>query len=149
MSSSLFSALSGMRSHQQWIDVIGNNLANSNTAGFKSTRASFSAAMSQNLRYASAPTGGSGGINPSQLGLGVQNVNTQRIFNQGSLDTTGRTLDLALEGNGYFSVGNGQENFYTRAGAFGLDANSSLVDLVTGFQVKDTAGASIQLDVEA
>lgn len=149
MSSSLFSALSGMRTHQQWIDVIGNNLANANTAGFKSTRASFSAAMSQNLRYASAPSSSSGGINPSQIGLGVESVHTQRIFNQGSLDTTGRVLDLALEGNGYFSVSNGQENYYTRAGAFGLDANNSLVDLVTGYRVNDTTGASISLDVES
>ena len=149
MSSSLFSALSGMRTNQQWIDVIGNNLANANTAGFKSTRASFSAAMSQNLRYATAPGGGSGGINPSQIGLGVQNINTQRIFNQGSLDTTGRVLDLALEGGGYFAVSNGQENFYTRAGAFGLDGDNNLVDLVTGFKVNDTAGAEMQLDVES
>jgi len=138
-----------MRSHQQWIDVIGNNLANSNTAGFKSTRASFSAAMSQTLRYASAPTAGSGGINPSQLGLGVQNVNTQRIFSQGSIDTTGRVLDLALEGGGYFNVTNGSENFYTRVGSFGMDANNNLVDLVSGFKVKNTTGSSIVLDVES
>ena len=149
MTSSLFSALSGMRTHQQWIDVIGNNLANANTAGFKSTRASFSAAMSQTLRYATAPGAGSGGTNPSQIGLGVQHVNTQRIFNQGSLDTTGRVLDLALEGNGYFTVSNGQENFYTRAGAFGLDASNNLVDLVTGFKVNDTTGSEMQLDVES
>ncbi|MEZ6002756.1 MAG: flagellar hook-basal body complex protein [Planctomycetota bacterium] len=149
MTSSLFSALSGMRSHQQWIDVIGNNLANANTTGFKSTRASFSAAMSQNLSYATAPSTSSGGTNPSQIGLGVQHVNTQRIFNQGSLDTTGRVLDLALEGGGYFVVRGGNENFYTRAGAFGLDAESSLVDLVTGFRVNDTTGQPLSIDAES
>ncbi|MCA9000896.1 MAG: flagellar hook-basal body complex protein [Planctomycetes bacterium] len=149
MTSSLFSALSGMRAHQQWIDVIGNNLSNSNTAGYKSTRASFSAAMSQTLSYATSPSSGGGGTNPSQIGLGVTHVNTQRIFNQGSLNTTGRVLDLALEGGGYFSVSNGNENFYTRAGAFGLDANSNLVDLVTGYKVKDSTGSSIALDVDS
>ncbi len=149
MTSSLFSALSGMRAHQQWIDVIGNNLANSNTAGYKSTRASFSAAMSQTLSYATAPGTGGGGTNPSQIGLGVMNVNTQRIFNQGSLNTTGRVLDLALEGGGYFSVSNGNESFYTRAGAFGLDADSNLVDLVTGYNVSDGSGSSMTIDTES
>ncbi len=149
MTSSLFSALSGMRAHQQWIDVIGSNLANSNTAGYKSTRASFSAAMSQTLRYATAPGSAGGGTNPSQIGLGVMNVNTQRIFNQGSLNTTGRVLDLALEGGGYFSVSNGSENYYTRAGAFGLDADSNLVDLVTGYHVSDSTGSQMSIDVDS
>jgi flagellar hook protein FlgE len=149
MTSSLFSALSGMRANQQWIDVIGNNLANSNTAGYKSTRASFSAAMSQTLSYATSPGGGSGGTNPSQIGLGVTHVNTQRIFNQGSMNTTGRVLDLALEGGGYFSVSNGNENFYTRAGSFGLDADSNLVDLVTGYKVSDATGSGMTIDVDS
>ena len=90
MSSSLFSALSGLSAHQQWIDVIGNNIANSNTTGYKSTRATFSSAFAQTLRFGSAPTGNVGGTNPLQVGLGVAFGSIDRSFSQGALTNTGR-----------------------------------------------------------
>ena len=149
MARSLFTALSGMRVNQQWIDVLGNNLANSNTPGYKSARASFSTALSQTLRFASGPTAGSGGRNPNQVGLGAGEVNTNRSFNQGALTQTGRIFDLALEGSGFFSLlGNGQR-FFSRVGTFGLDAQQNLVDQNSGFQVLDRSGSTIRLDTES
>tara|TARA_R110002072_G_scaffold136119_4_gene278007 strand:- start:969 stop:2921 length:1953 start_codon:yes stop_codon:yes gene_type:complete len=149
MARSLFTALSGMRVNQQWIDVLGNNLANSNTPGYKSTRASFSTALSQTLRPASGPNGNTGGRNSDQIGLGAGQVSTNRSFNQGALTQTGRIFDLALEGSGFFSLlGNGQRSF-SRVGTFGLDGEQNLVDQNTGFQVLDNAGQPITLDTQS
>jgi flagellar hook protein FlgE len=138
-----------MRVNQQWIDVLGNNLANSNTPGYKSTRASFSTALSQTLQYASGPNGNVGGRNSDQIGLGAGQVSTNRSFNQGALTQTGRIFDLALEGSGFFSLlGNGQRSF-SRVGTFGLDASQNLVDQNTGFQVLNRSGEPIILDTES
>jgi len=103
MASALFSALSGMRANQQMIDVIGNNLANTNTPGFKSSRALFSSALTSTLRGASSPNGGVGGRNPIQIGLGVVSASISRSMEQGALTSTGRSLDLALDGRGFFA----------------------------------------------
>lgn len=148
MSSSLFSALSGLSAHQQWIDVIGNNIANSNTTGYKSTRATFSSAFAQTLRFGSAPTGNVGGTNPLQVGLGVAFGSIDRSFSQGALTNTGRIFDLAIEGKGFFSLGNAGERFYSRVGTFGLDADRNLVDQRTGYSVLDTVGSPINVDVD-
>jgi len=146
MASSLFTALSGLKAHESWISVIGNNLANANTPGFKSSRAVFSDQFSQTLRFASLPAGSLGGRNPMQLGLGVQLSDIGRDFGQGALATTGRTFDLALNGNGHFMLSDGINALYSRVGTFGLDATSRLVDQRTGFRVLGLNGQPIQLD---
>jgi len=146
MPSSLFSALSGLQAHENWISVIGNNLANSNTTGFKSSRAVFSDQFSQTLRFASLPSGNLGGRNPMQLGLGVQLADIGRNMDQGALSNTGRTFDLALNGRGHFMVTDGINALYTRVGTFGLDSTSRLVDQRTGFRVLGIDGQPIDLD---
>lgn len=149
MSSSLFSALSGLQAHQSWIDVIGNNLANSNTPGFKSSTATFADAFARTLEYAQGPGTGRGGKNPVQVGLGVHVADTARNFSQGGLTSTGRTFDVALEGNGFFAVSNGVQNLFTRVGTFGLDALHNLVDQRTGFPVLSPNGQPISIDTDS
>lgn len=149
MASSFNAALSGMRAHERWIDVIGNNIANANTVGYKETSASFSTALSQNLRFGSGPNGAHGGINPTQVGRGVGRIRTLHNFSQGALASTGRVLDLSLEGNGFFTLQNGSSRTYSRVGSFGLDAQNNLVDLGTGAFVGDTSGNRVNLDVDA
>jgi flagellar hook protein FlgE len=149
MSSSLYAALSSLQAHQSWIDLIGNNLANSNTAGYKASDAVFSEQFAQTLNFASAPSTGRGGQNPTQIGLGVRLAAAPRAFTQGALTTTGRVFDLALQGAGFFAVRNGLQNLYTRAGSFGLDANHFLTDLRTGSQVINPGGNPIQIDTDS
>ena len=149
MASSFNSALSGMRANQRWIDVIGNNIANANTVGYKETSVTFSTALSQNLRFGTGPSGTRGGINPTQVGQGVGLIRTLNNFSQGALTSTGRVLDLSLEGNGFFTLQNGSDRTYSRVGAFGLDSQNNLVDLGTGAFVGDTSGNRVNLDVDA
>jgi len=149
MSSSLTSALSGMRAHQQWIDLIGNNLANTNTVGYKGVRGMMSSSFAQTLRFASAPTAVRGGVDPMQVGLGVHMGTTDRIFSQGSLTSTGRIFDLALEGSGFFTLSDGGRNFYSRAGTFGLDVDHNLVDQRTGLRVLNGTGQTVNIDTDA
>lgn len=149
MVNSFNSALSGLRAHRNWIDVIGNNIANSNTVGFKGTRATFSTALSQNLRFGSGPSGGFGGVNPTQIGNGTSSIRTLHTFTQGALTSTGRVLDLSLEGNGFFTLTNDSGRFYSRVGTFGLDSENNLVDLTTGSSVADPSGNAVNLEVDA
>ncbi|MFO1011333.1 MAG: flagellar hook-basal body complex protein [Planctomycetota bacterium] len=149
MSSSLFSALSGLQAHQSWIDVIGNNLANSNTPGFKSSAATFADQFARTLEYAQGPGTGRGGRNPVQIGLGVRLADTAHNFSQGALTRTGRTFDVAMQGNGFFAVQSGLQNLYTRVGTFGLDALHQLVDQRTGFPVLSPTGQPIEIDTES
>jgi len=146
MASSLFTALSGLKAHEDWLTVIGNNISNTNTPGFKSSRATFSDLFSQTLRFASLPSGNLGGRNPVQVGSGVQLADIGRDFGQGALNNTGRTFDLALNGKGFFVVNDGVRNLYTRVGTFGLDGNSRVVDQRTGFLVQDPSGSPITID---
>lgn len=147
MSSSFYSALSGMRAHQQWIDVIGNNLANQNTPGYKKSRASFSDSFSRNFRFASGPVAGRGGINPMQVGNGVGIGSIDKTFTQGSLTDTGRVFDLALEGGGFFALETPENRMFSRVGAFGLDSAQNLVDQASGAHVLDPNGVPVNLDV--
>ncbi len=149
MASSFISGLSGLRAHQNWIDVIGNNLANSSTPGFKSARATFSDMISRTLRPAGPPSSNLGGTNPLQVGLGVTTGSIDRDFNTGALNITGRTFDLALEGNGFFAVTDGNQTLYTRVGTFGLDANNNMVDLRSGNLVLNASGSTFQVDPTA
>lgn len=149
MSTALFTALSSLKAHQDWIDVIGNNLANTNTPGFKSSRVSFSDNFSRALSFAQAPTGSLGGQNPSQIGQGVSVGAIARSFQQGALTDTGRTFDLAMQGRGFFAMTNGNVDLFTRVGTFGLDASKNLVDIGTGYQVLGPTGSPITLDTDA
>lgn len=146
MASSLFTALSGLKSHEGWLTVIGNNIANASTPGFKSSRATFSDLFSQTIRFASLPSAGLGGRNPVQIGGGVQLADIGRDFQQGAINSTGGTFDLALNGRGFFVVNDGVQDLYTRVGTFGLDGNSRLVDQRTGFLVQAVSGGDIQID---
>lgn len=129
---SLFSGVSGLRNHQIMMDVIGNNISNINTIGFKSARVSFSETFAQTLRGATQPSAESGGTNPLQVGLGMNISAIDTIFTQGNFETTGQVTDLAIQGNGFFIVRKGGRNYFTRAGAFRFDANGYLVDSATG-----------------
>ena len=146
MPNSLYTALSGLQANESWISVIGNNLANSSTTGYKSSRAIFADAFSQTLRSGSLPNGTIGGRNPMQIGTGVGLADIGRDFAQGALSSTGRDFDLALQGRGNFMLSNGTQTFYTRVGTFGLDAAGRLVDQRTGLRVLDLASNPITLD---
>jgi flagellar hook protein FlgE len=147
--SSFFSALSALRAHQDWLDVIGNNLANTNTNGFRTGQARFSDQFSTTLRYASAPGTSFGGVDPMQVGGGVRLSDIGRSFQQGALQSTGKPLDVALQGGGFFAIANGSHTYYTRVGTFGLDGAHNLVDQRTGFNVLDRGGARITVDTDA
>ena len=149
MSSSLFSALSGLQANESWISLIGNNIANSNTTGFKSAHAVFADAFSQTLRPGTSPSGSIGGRDPMQLGSGVSLAQIGRDFAQGALNSTGRTFDLALQGHGNFMLTDGKQTFYTRVGTFGLDASGRLVDQTTGLRVLDLNSRQIALDTSS
>lgn len=140
MMRSLFAAASGLRNHQVRMDVIGNNIANVNTVGFKSSRVTFEEGFAQILQGASRPPGDdssvSGGVNPIQVGLGMNVSSIDLIFSQGSLEATGNTTDLAIEGDSFFVVSNGQQRFFTRSGNFQLDANGRLVSATNGYVVQ-------------
>src|SRR5262245_50120024 len=146
MSTSFIAALGALRANQSWIDVIGNNLANSSTPGFKGSRALFSDLFSITYQPGTPPNGALGGTNPLQQGLGVQLSTVDRRLNQGALNTTGRAFDLALQGRGYFALTDGTQTLYSRVGAFGLDADGNMVDLRSGFRVLDATGQPFAID---
>ena len=129
---SLFSGVSGLKNHQIMMDVIGNNISNINTVGFKAGRATFSEMFAQTLRGATAPTETNGGTDPIQVGLGM-NINTlDTLFSQGNIETTGQSTDLAIQGSGFFVVNENGQSLYTRMGTFQFDANGRLVHPGTG-----------------
>jgi flagellar hook protein FlgE len=125
---SLFSGISGLRQHQTMMDVVANNIANVNTTGFKSSSVVFEDTLSQMQRAAAAPGGGIGGLNPAQVGLGVQLGAINTNFLQGSAQTTNKATDVLIQGDGFFVVKNGGENVYTRAGAFTFDTDGYMVN---------------------
>ncbi len=136
MSFALSAGVTGLQAHQKMLDVAGNNLANVNTTAFKSSRIIFSELLSETLKKASQPTATVGGTNPQQMGSGVGVSGVSPNMAQGNIVNTGNPLDLALEGEGYFVLNDGQKDIYTRAGAFAVDANSNLVDPATGYKVQ-------------
>lgn len=136
MMRSLYSGVSGMQNHQTRLDVIGNNVANVNTTGFKRGRVNFQDMISQQLSGAVRPTTEVGGINPKEVGLGVMVASIDTIFTQGNLQSTGVNTDVAIQGNGFFVLKNGEETFYTRAGAFGIDNEGTLVNPADGLRVQ-------------
>jgi flagellar hook protein FlgE len=144
---SLTSGTSSLRAHQQRLDVISNNIANVNTVGFKSSRTTFSDQFNQTFTLGSSPNaitgGGIGGINPVQIGLGVKVGAITQDFSQGAIQTTNRSTDLALQGEGFFVVKRNGRELFTRAGTFSFDRDGFLVDGATGAYVQ---GYNLQTD---
>ncbi len=130
--SSLFAGVSGLRNHQSMMDVIGDNIANVNTIGFKASRVTFSDTFSQLLKAGTNPTDTSGGVNSFQIGLGAKINSIDRNWNQGTFERTGVTTDLALQGPGLFVLKKNGQTFYSRAGAFNFDADGKLVNTQNG-----------------
>lgn len=148
---SMYSGISGLKNFQYKLDVVANNIANVNTFGFKKGRMTFKDAISQTMATASAGvTGDRGGTNPMQVGLGSEIASIDTIHTEGSLQTTGRLLDLAISGgDGYFVVSDGERIFYTRAGNFYLDNQGFLVN-ADGLRVQayDPVGNALAGDIQ-
>jgi flagellar hook protein FlgE len=136
MMSSLSSAVSGLKGSQEMMDVIGNNIANVNTPGFKSSQVNFADLLSQSMRGASLPTSTAGGTNPIQIGQGVTAASVDTNFTGGSMQTTGVSTDLGIDGDGLFVLGSGSNQYYTRDGDFSLDSSGNLVSNANGMYVQ-------------
>ncbi len=153
MMRSMFSAISGLRAHQTMMDVVGDNIANVNTVGFKSSRVVFENTLTQLMRGGSQPgtrdagnlSQPGGGINPMQIGLGVRVASIDMTDTQGALQSTGRPTDVAISGAGFLAVRQGTDTLYTRAGSLGFDARGNLTDptgmIVQGWQADSSTGA--------
>ena len=124
---SLYSGISGLISHQTRMDVVGNNIANVNTVGYKASRVTFQDIYSQTIQPASSPSATTAGVDPQQVGLGVTIGSIDVLHTRGATEYTGSPLDLSIDGDGFFVVSDGSHDFYTRAGNFYLDANNNLV----------------------
>jgi flagellar hook protein FlgE len=160
LASALSTSLTGLNAAETTIDVIGNNLANANTVGFKESNAVFMTQLLQTLSLGSAPTSTSGGTNPRQVGLGTKVAEIKPDFTQGTVEISANPLDLAIQGDGFFIVeGNQGEQFYTRNGQFNTNAENQLVS-ITGnrllgfgiddnFQIDSTALQPITIPVGA
>ncbi|GAK10928.1 flagellar basal body rod protein FlgG [Geomicrobium sp. JCM 19039] len=152
---SMYSGVTGLQNHQQKLDVIGNNIANVNTFGFKKGRYTFQDMLSQTVQGASGSAGDLGGTNPRQIGLGVQTGSIDTIHTQGALQPTGRELDLGIAGDGYFRVGpqtdaTDANTLYTRAGNFYLDEEGYIVNSNGHYLLgEDGNGISIPTDAES
>ncbi|MFO1093779.1 MAG: flagellar hook-basal body complex protein [Planctomycetaceae bacterium] len=137
MANALITGVTGLNADQRMLEVIGNNIANLNTTGYKSRRTLFSDMLYETVRSASGSSGGNqGSVNPAQIGSGVQIARIDTQMSQGNLENTGGQFDFALQGNGFFIVNDGQQNLYTRAGTFGLDDTGTLIDPATGYRVQ-------------
>jgi flagellar hook protein FlgE len=154
---SLFSGISGLRSHQTMLDVTGNNIANVNTTGFKASQIQFQDTLSQMLNAASGAQDGVGGQNPAQVGLGVQVAGITTNFTQGAAQLTGRSTDMMISGDGFFVVRQGTQQYYTRAGSFDFDSSGQMVlpgdgAIVQGWAAQDgvidTSGAIGDISVK-
>lgn len=147
---SLYSGISGMRGFQTKLDVIGNNIANVNTVGFKKSRVMFQDILSQTVSGVTAGTDATGGVNPRQIGLGVKMAAIDVVHTPGSPMTTNLTTDLSIDGDGYFVVSSGGDEprqYLTRAGNFTRDAAGNLVS-AQGFFVLDSGGGIINIPRE-
>lgn len=147
VSTALYTGLSGLKVHQTYIDVIGNNLANVSTPGFRGSRVTFSDLLSFNVRSGSGPNGNFGGLNPLQIGHGAILGTVDTDLSQGTFQDTGRSLDVAMQGRGFFTLSNGTQTFYTRVGSFGIDADRTLVDSRSGLRVLNSTGGNITIPV--
>lgn len=139
---SMYTAISSLSAHQSWMDVVGNNLANVNTPGYKTAYVRFQDQFSQMLRAGSVPTANAGGVNPMQIGLGMRLGTIGLIFTQGALQATGRVSDLAIQGEGFF-VYRDPNNviYYSRDGSVDVDAQGYLVNTTTGMRIQGWAAS--------
>src|ERR1700681_2027711 len=135
MMRSMFSAISGLKTHQTFMDVVANNIANVNTTAFKQQRVTFQDILSQTVRGASGPAAGRAGVNSEQIGLGVALGGIDTIQTQGTLQSTGKLTDMAIQGDGYFEMSDGQTNSYSRDGSFDLGTDGTLVNPASGLHV--------------
>ena len=133
---SMYSGVSGLKAHQNQMDVIGNNISNVNTTGFKAARVTFKEMLNQTISGASSPQGGRGGTNPKQIGLGVKVGSIDNDMGQGSLQSTGKMTDMAIQGNGFFILNDGDQNLYSRAGNMSFDEEGYLVNSANGNRVQ-------------
>ena len=154
---SMSSAITGLRNHQVYMDVVANNISNVNTTAFKASRVDFKEAIAQTIQAASAGTATSptGGKNPIAVGLGVSIGSIDTTLNQGSLINTGKNTDVAIQGEGYFTLGTYDSGtgvttagYYTRDGSFTLDSNGYLVDRSTGYFVMDTSATPARIRID-
>lgn len=136
MMRALFSAISGMQNHMSYMDVVGNNIANVNTIAYKSSRVNFQDILGQTIKGASAAQGGRGGTNAAQIGLGMSLGGIQTLMTQGSLESTGKSTDLAVQGDGFFVESDGTQTFYSRDGGFDVGTDGSLINPNTGLHVR-------------
>jgi flagellar hook protein FlgE len=133
----MFSGISGLKGFQSSMDVIGNNIANVNTVGFKVSRTTFQSMLNQTVVGAKSPEeGGRGGTNAMQIGLGSQIGSIGKIMTQGSFQNTGKKTDLGLQGDGFFVLSDGIQNFYSRSGDFQLDESGSFIQPSTGLKLQ-------------
>src|SRR5258708_15810948 len=135
MMRSMFSAISGLKNHQTFMDVVGNNIANVNTTGFKQSRVTFQDILSQTVRGAGSPQGGRAGVNPEQVGLGVLISGIDTIQTQGTLQSTGKPTDMAIQGDGYFVMSDGKQQMFTRDGSFDLALDGTLASASSGLHL--------------
>ncbi len=133
---SMFAAISGLHGNQTMLDVIGNDIANVNTVGYKSGRVNFQDIMSQTIHGATAPQNGLGSINPAQIGLGMTVAGIDVLQTQGNLQTTGNATDMAIQGDGMFIESDGSSTYYTRDGSFNIALDGSLVNPASGMKVQ-------------
>ncbi len=136
MMRSLYAGVTGLQNHQIRTDVIGNNISNINTNGFKKGRVNFQDMISQTISGASRPTAEKGGTNPLQVGLGMTIASVDTLMYQGSLQTTGKKTDLAIQGEGFFIQRKGDRTFYTRAGNYTVDRDKNLVNPANGLKIQ-------------
>lgn len=132
---SMFSAISGLRGHQMYLDIVGNNIANVNTTGFKANRATFAETLWQTEQNGSAPQTERGGVNPIQIGLGSNLAGADAVFAQGDMRATGKSTDLAIEGNGFFIYADGARQCFSRDGALDVGIDGTLLNPTTGLRV--------------
>jgi flagellar hook protein FlgE len=127
------------------MDVVGNNIANINTIGYKKSQVNFQDTLSQLIKDSNAPTAAAGGVNPAQIGTGVMLGSINVVHTQGAVSTTGNATDLMIQGDGFFMLQKGSEVNYTRAGAFSFDSEGYLVNSSNGMYVLDDSGSTIQI----
>lgn len=133
---SMFTGVGGVKGHQVMLDVVGNNISNVNTVGFKRSVVNFQDLLYQTSRGASAPSGNRGGVNALQVGLGVKVAAVETVHTQGAIQSTGNPLDMAIQGDGYFAVRGGGNTYYTRAGNFVMDGAGNVVQAGTGYYLQ-------------
>ncbi|CEI84293.1 flagellar basal-body rod protein FlgG [Oceanobacillus oncorhynchi subsp. incaldanensis] len=145
---SMYAGISGMKNSQTKLDVIGNNIANVNTSGYKKSNINFQDMLSQTTSAAQGPGNGRGGINASQVGLGSQEGAISNTHTPGSRQTTNNPLDFAIQGDGMFVVQEGDTNYYTRAGNFYLDAGGNIVN-ANGYYLQAEGGGNLTIPENA